>query len=471
MFDLSVGETSSQRMAAWLPALAGLVAAACVAWWTCPAPAPNSLTWPSVAALATRYVLLSALPGLAVVWGSTAFLMQGGPPGTRFFNWRVSAAMVWLPPLALFLFQKSPWAGLASVVVGWQISKSRRPTDCAWNLNDALPSDELFQTFRKLDSFPRVPSIEALCSAVCAQGGVFTALIGRPLASAMLLGTGSVLVAWSSNKFRVAPEGQSGNSLDYARRAPLLLAFALIFTLAGLMQYVRAGGGDGEVAGSGRSNAEQTRDSPKDATGVFDDVYKGVILLPEPAPHAVLVPPLPFLKHKLFTARQSKPLSFPFFGVYWLFRWPQSQPPPDSHIARGSPVTSGFRSSNRFPLSMEAHQNFGTLIDLRCCSRIQLAIRSTDSHPVFITLELILTNTTLPGRPSLSLGNARIVTDVDRRQDDHAPPMQEILSFDVPRGPEIREFDEATIRFHRAFEPDRSSRVSIDRFVFVPRGF
>lgn len=470
MFDLSVGETATQRMAARLPALVGLVAAGCIAWWTCPAPAPNSLTWPGVAALATRYVLLSTLTGLAVVWASTA-LLQGAPGDTRFSNWRISAAMVWLPPLALFLSRKSLWAGLASIVVGWQISKSRRIPERAWNYDEALASREPFRTFSALDSLPLVPSVEALCSAACAQGGVFTALLGRPIASATFLGIGSALVARSSNKFTVEPEAQSGNSPAYARRAPLLLAFALIFTLAGLMQYVRAGGAGDEVAGSGRSSAEQTRDSPGDATGVFDDVYKGVILLPEPAPHAVLVPPLPFLKRDLFTARQAKPLSVPFFGVYWLFRWPQSQPPPDSHIARGSPVTSGFRSSNRFPLSMEAHQNFGTLIDLRCCSKIQLAIRSADSHPVFITLELILTNTTLPGRPSLSLGDARIAADVDQRQDAHAPPMQEILSFDMPRGPEIREFDEATIRFHRAYEPDRSAKVAIDRFIFVPRGF
>ncbi len=242
-------------MAAWLPSLAGLVAAGCVAWWTCPAPALNSLSWSGVAALALRYVLLSALAGLAVTWGTTAFLMQGGPPGARSFNWRVSAAMVWLPPLALFLSQKSLWTGLASVVVGWQISKSRRLPDGALNHDDALPSDELFRTFHKVDSFPRVPSIEALCSAVCAQGGVFTALLGRPIASAAFLGIGSVLVAWSSNEFRVAPEGQSGNSLEYARRATVLLVLAITLTLAGLMRYLRAGGdgGDGERGRGGRA--------------------------------------------------------------------------------------------------------------------------------------------------------------------------------------------------------------------------
>src|SRR5206468_2580816 len=102
------------------------------------------------------------------------------------------------------------------------------------------------------------------------------------------------------------------------------------------------------------------------------------IMLPEPAPHTVLVAPLPFLKHGLFTERRSDPVSIPFSGVYWLFRRPQTQPPPDSHVVRGSPLTSSFRSSGLRALSMEARQNFGTHIDLGCCSKVQIAIRSAD---------------------------------------------------------------------------------------------
>jgi hypothetical protein len=117
---------------------------------------------------------------------------------------------------------------------------------------------------------------------------------------------------------------------------------------------------------------------------------------------------------------------------------------------------------------MEARQNFGTLIDLSCCSKIQLAISSADPNSVLIALELVLTNTTLPDRPSLALGNVMIASALDRRPDEHAPAVQGILSFDVPRFPKIRDFDEATILFHRAI-PTASARVAIDRFVFVPR--
>lgn len=463
MFDLSARETASERMAVWLPALAGLVAAGCVAWLACPEPAPNSLSWSGVAALATGYVLLSALTGLAVTLGSIELLTQGGPPGGRVFNLRVVAAMVWLPPLALFLSQESIWAGMASVAFGWHITKSKRIPRNAWDGGDAILSSELFRTFRAVDSLPLVPSLGALFAAVCAQGGAAAALLGRPIASAAFLGIGSALAAWSSNKFRAAIETQSGNTLKSARRALLPLSFAILFTLAGLMQYTRAGGAGDEAAGSRRP----------DPTGFLNGTYKGVILLTEPAPHAVLVAPLPLLKHDLFANTLSHPLSVPFSGVYWMFRWPQSRPPDDSYVIRGNPLTTPvFRSSDSLPLSMEAHQNFGTLIDLSCCGKIQVAISSADA---FVTLELILTNTTLPGRPSLSLGKASWegampALTFDRRPDGSAAPVQTLLSFDVPRRPEIRKFDEATILFHRAFRT-ASAKVAIDRFIFVPRGF
>jgi hypothetical protein len=45
-----------------------------------------------------------------------------------------------------------------------------------------------------------------------------------------------------------------------------------------------------------------------------------------------------------------------------------------------------------------------------------------------------------------------------------------LVSFDVPRDPAVREFDEAIVVFNRAFA-SASARIAIDRFVFVPRRF
>jgi hypothetical protein len=73
------------------------------------------------------------------------------------------------------------------------------------------------------------------------------------------------------------------------------------------------------------------------------------------------------------------------------------------------------------------------------------------------------------------LGKASIASTVDGRADNHGPPAREVLSFDVPRSRDVQEFDEATIVFRRPiaanryFAGDRSARVSIDRFIFVPK--
>jgi hypothetical protein len=196
-------------------------------------------------------------------------------------------------------------------------------------------------------------------------------------------------------------------------------------------------------------------------------MYRGVILVPEPGPHKIVAPPPAALRHEASTAKRRDPFSIPFFGVYWVFRFPFSEPPPGSFVTRGSPLKAVFRTSDRFPLSEEARQNFGTPIELSCCRQIQLAVRSADLHSRFIMLELVLRDTSVPA--SLSLGQRVLVQDADWRPDPRAPPVEELLSFEVPRGAKIDKFDEATIRFHPRYPfAAASAKVAIDRFVFVP---
>jgi hypothetical protein len=104
-------------------------------------------------------------------------------------------------------------------------------------------------------------------------------------------------------------------------------------------------------------------------------------------------------------------------------------------------------------------------MDLGCCSRLQVAVRSTDSYA---TLDLLVTNTTLPGKPSLSLGRATIGSRLELAR-ENAAPQPVVLDFDVPGWPAIRKFDEVTIVFNRPFAR-ASAKVEIERFVFVPRG-
>ena len=130
------------------------------------------------------------------------------------------------------------------------------------------------------------------------------------------------------------------------------------------------------------------------------------------------------------------------------------------------------RSTDRRALLMEAHQNLGTLINLDCCSTIQVAIRNADRYPESVSLELILTNTRSPGKPSQPLGSIMVKSTAPWKLYGDQPPVAETLSFKVPAKSAIRRFDEVTIVFHLDVDrADFGARIGIDRFVLVPRAF
>jgi hypothetical protein len=173
----------------------------------------------------------------------------------------------------------------------------------------------------------------------------------------------------------------------------------------------------------------------------------------------------------LFKSNRDNPLSIPFYGVYWYLKAPDRRPPPDVYTVHGDAASMTFRSTDGAPLSMEAHQNLGKLIDLKCCDRIEVTVDNADHYFGTVSLELILVNTTLPGNPCQPLGR-RLVTSMPRSTAvDGKPFIAERLSFDLPATPAIRQFDELTIRFHlESLRADRGARIGIERFTLVPRG-
>jgi hypothetical protein len=107
---------------------------------------------------------------------------------------------------------------------------------------------------------------------------------------------------------------------------------------------------------------------------------------------------------------------------------------------------------------MEAHQNLGRLIDISACSRIDVALHSSDDYPNSIAMELVLVNTVMSSKPKLSLGRVPITT------------ASQTLSFSVPPAPFLQQFDELTLRFHRApYRATKSAKLAIERFFLIPR--
>jgi hypothetical protein len=199
-------------------------------------------------------------------------------------------------------------------------------------------------------------------------------------------------------------------------------------------------------------------------TGAFGG-FPGVILWPEIKPVVTLVAPLPELGSNPFAGRKSQPLSIPFGGEYWLYRFPFDHPPSNSYRKRGNPSKLSFSTTDQTALQMQAHQTLDVPLDTNCCRAIQVEIVNADRFPGTLSLELEL----IDGRPmmpkQLSLGIQPV-----RSQPDPATPMREILEFAVPDTPPFEQFTTLQVIFHRArSRADKSARISIERFMLLPR--
>jgi len=162
-----------------------------------------------------------------------------------------------------------------------------------------------------------------------------------------------------------------------------------------------------------------------------------------------------------------KPSSIPFTGEYWMFKPPNLSPPQTSYARKGTPLVLSFVTTDHRPLFMEAHQKLEHAIDLRCCRGIQIAISNVDHYPGTVTLEVVL----IDGAEQQSLGIAEVTSrPTGPRWNLSGLPVPETLEFVLPRSTVLREFNEIKVVFHRtSLRVDRSARISIERFLLMPR--
>jgi hypothetical protein len=315
---------------------------------------------------------------------------------------------------------------------------------------------------------------------LCAEAAATAGLAGSSFIAAVLAGVSSALWGW----FFTAEKAPSDEDIRSILRVAMTVALAIVVTAASLIPYLKHDPGSGGLGFffaskigqrlSPRKQQEQTG-REKNFEGPmsdFDDAYSGIVLWPKKQKLTPLVAPAPLLgNYQLGISRSANPLVVPFNGVYWFFKAPDVRPPRGSHEAHGNPELLTTRSTDRRPLSMEAHQNLGTLIDLNCCSRIQVAIRNTDRYPETVSLELILTDTSLPKRLSQSLGTIMVKSTRPWKLYGDRPPVSETLTFEVPVRSVINRFDEVTVVFR--LDPARAdfgAKIGIERFLLVPRG-
>lgn len=290
----------------------------------------------------------------------------------------------------------------------------------------------------------RVPSRSALAIAACLQVAAVLQLTGLRLLAIWVAALGVSVLVWQWTH----------------RRSKVLLVIlnALLLSIPLPLQN-----------GGGSSERKTARSGSTDPTVSADDTFPGVILFPQVQRHAILVPPLPAMKH-LFSARNPNPLSIPFFGSYWVYKWPQHRLPRNAIVMHGDPDEKRFRSTDGNQLSMEAHQNLGTFIETSCCSAIELAIRNADRYPGSVLVDLQLADSHSPAKQPVSLGPLPVLSTQPWHPGDEQK-MAEMLSFPMPLSPPIPRFDEFTVKFELSrARGSHSAGIAIERFVLVPRG-
>ncbi len=363
---------------------------------------------------------------------------------------------LWLAAILIFLAQRSNLAAIATLIFAAIL---------LWPPPRPMPGNEISAEFAQgIFTLPNALRLMrqlpwALGVALLAHVSVVMGIADHWFPAVMIASAGAILY------WRGLPWVRHESGLAFLR-----VVFALLLIVIGLAEAL-ARGGSGSTSGASRKTVQNPPPADAAAGTAPGGEFTGVILIPEVQKHVTLVPPLPALPSDVFKKPDDNPLSIPFYGVYWFFRPPDRRPPSNSVTVRGTPEDFRFRSIGRVPLKMEAHQNLGRLFNLSCCSRIQVAIHNAENGPEIGRVELgrvelIVANSSDPlergGVPPESLGTQPV--DGSEHQ---------TLSFAVRSNSGLQQFDELTVRISRGWifsGNDRSARISVERFVLVPRG-
>jgi hypothetical protein len=308
------------------------------------------------------------------------------------------------------------------------------------------------------------------------QFGVSAVLLRHPAVAGIAFTAGIALftvLALASRAVQPKPPRSMPRSF-LALALTILLAIGL--TIGGMIPNLMRGPGDGDAGGNSTKSSTPGMPGtgpdnlpPASAAGLADAGFPGVILWPEIKPVPTLIAPMPQTADGTFVPAMVRPLSIPFSGEYWLYRWPYARPPKTSFFQRGSPSKLSFSSTDHRPIQMEAHHKLDQPIALSCCSAIRLEITNADRYRGTISLELILIDNEAPGSPWINLGRYP-VTSVANISHDSVVPVAETINFPISEAAATRSFDEFKIVFDRVrWRTDKSARLSIERFILVPR--
>jgi hypothetical protein len=296
--------------------------------------------------------------------------------------------------------------------------------------------------------------------------------------ASILCGTCVAILGWRATSKSRPDAGQRVVFSPYRQAAVVTAAF--VFTVMALLPYLKVSPlSKGLGIFSRTQKASRGAATPKVQTASSDG-YIGIILLPLSEEQKKIVAPVKRELVPSFSVKIAEPFEIPFTGAYWYFKAPDKQPRPTAHVVRGSSTKTQIRSSDRYPLLMEAHQKLDTPIDLGCCSGMELVVENADRNEGAIALELwVGKRSTAPQKngfrvaePIHYLGTAAIPSSEQPlilRGPGTSSPTEERLKFPVPAAMDGVLFDEITVVVKTAPARARTgAQIAIRKFVLEP---
>ena len=473
-FALQAGERPiGIRTFAGYIALAGLGNAAIAAYLLFRLPASHAPSLRSLLVRALIYVagaVLAGMGGARFYWNRSSAPFRFDPPLSFRRFARVNAtAWVWVPSIVLLSRQDSPVSVALSAVGAALLANGLRrilPSAGSPHPQDStLQPDERELFVATLRTAPR--EAHGYVIALCLYATGYFMISRFYLTAGVSLALAAFLFTWKR-----APELATA---DNNRRAALrLAAIAVVAVLVTLFVLLDGVGHRNRMEASNlalaRGNNQGGDVSARPGTVKVPGIsgYQSIILWPLPQKKQIAAPvPASLLPS---AARAARPLVIRFDGPYWYFQPPGERPGPDAHQAQGNPTTVNIEANNFIPLAMEAVQSLSAPVRLARCRQVLVAIQNRDNLRGPISLDVVLTDSFAPGKPSLSLGAQPILTSQPEHFTIKAAPADEVLHFPIPEGSKIRKFDQITVLFLPDVEHFQvGPKIAIREFTLLPR--
>jgi hypothetical protein len=484
----SSGVSVAARATVW-PMIPGIVAAAFVLEFVC-----SWLRRGTLARFGAVVLAASLLFAAVMVCGFVVrtICARAIPRSRRIATPLVQAACLaalWIPAWVLFVETWSPLMLLAGCVclaiLG--IFLKRCDAEAALEAPGELRPPQHAVGFQfEAGAFRRM-IVPSLLLALLIEVAVAFVAARRLTEASVMAGVCAAVLGWrATQKARVyAGSNASVGAIVSRPRQVGMAAAAFVFTVIALIPYLRValfpGGPFRLLRGQ---PLPRVAGAVPNAQAENSEGYVGIILLPWSDEHEKISLPVKRDLVPTFSTRLAEPMEIPFDGQYWFFKAPDKQPRPTAKVVKGSTLKTTIRSSDRYPLLMEAHQKLDTPMDLGCCSAMDLVVENGDRREGTIALELWVRR-----RPDANSPKER-VNAVNAAQAPHylgtvaipsseqlpslrgpatTNPAEEKLRFPVPAAMDGLMFDEIMVVVHTA--PARATtgaQVAIRKFVLEP---